>query len=294
MSAAMKNLLWVVCWMSGMLWAQDAPRQIWDGGFLQKRPSAARSSRPRVQPPIEYKTTAPAEEQKRATQPVIGMTLWKLRVAEAHDDNTPRLLLQDSSSDVPPRQFVPERIDLSQPLHDGERVRVSIESPRAGFLYVIDRERYSDGSVGDPVLIFPARNFSFGVNDVEPGRVVEIPPQDSRIPALKVNRSSERHVGEELLIVVTKDRIPDLTIEDRETKLAPELVSRWEKDWGVTPMRLDLSSTTHSAWTSLERDAGERRYLLTQDDPMPATIFSVSPAEDKPLLLHIPLRVQNR
>ena len=48
-------------------------------------------------------------------------------------------------------------------------MRVAIELPQEGFLYVVDRERYRDGTSGDPYLIFPVQNLNHGDNKGEPG-----------------------------------------------------------------------------------------------------------------------------
>ena len=50
-----------------------------------------------------------------------------------------------------------QRIDPDNtPLRDGDRMRLSIEAPWDGYLYVLNREQYADGSTSDPYLIFPA------------------------------------------------------------------------------------------------------------------------------------------
>ena len=54
---------------------------------------------------------------------------------------------------------------------------MSIESPRSGFLYVIDREQYADGSTSDPYLIFPTQKIHAGNNAVSPGKVIELERQ---------------------------------------------------------------------------------------------------------------------
>jgi hypothetical protein len=51
--------------------------------------------------------------------------------------------------DARPTEWTPQRIEADTPLKVGERVRLSIESPRTGYLYVIDREQYADGSYGE-------------------------------------------------------------------------------------------------------------------------------------------------
>ena len=61
--------------------------------------------------------------------------------------------MQDAASG----ELTAERIDTGAPLALGDRVRLTIESPNGGFLYVIDREVYDDGTTSDPYLIFRPR-----------------------------------------------------------------------------------------------------------------------------------------
>jgi hypothetical protein len=43
-----------------------------------------------------------------------------------------------------------------------------------GYLYVIDREQYEDGTLGEPVQIFPTTRTRGGDNSVKPGSLIEI------------------------------------------------------------------------------------------------------------------------
>ena len=81
----------------------------------------------------------------------IGITIWRLRPSRANDENA-RVLVLDGLKQT---QYTPERIEANTPLNIGDRVRITVESPRLGFLYIVDREQYADGSLGEPVLIFP-------------------------------------------------------------------------------------------------------------------------------------------
>src|SRR5437867_180490 len=78
----------------------------------------------------------------------------------------------DDGSEV---EWTPERIEEDTPLNPGDKVRLSIESlSRAGYLYVIDRAQYADGTLGEPLLIFPTLRTS-NKNRVKPGRLIYIP-----------------------------------------------------------------------------------------------------------------------
>jgi len=53
---------------------------------------------------------------------------------------------EDSAS----KQWTPERISPDTKLAQGDKLRISVEGARKGYLYVIDREQYADGSLGEP------------------------------------------------------------------------------------------------------------------------------------------------
>jgi hypothetical protein len=64
--------------------------------------------------------------------------LWRLRRAEAEDNKEARLLEHRPSKSA---EWSAERLEADTRIREGERVRVSIESPSTGYLYVIDREQ---------------------------------------------------------------------------------------------------------------------------------------------------------
>lgn len=57
-----------------------------------------------------------------------------------------------------------ERVDTNESYTDGDTIRLTIESPLRGYLYIVDQEQYADGSYGPAMLVFPTlknrtRNF---------------------------------------------------------------------------------------------------------------------------------------
>lgn len=99
------------------------------------------------------KSPAAPPQQLDAEDPgdsLVGITVWRLRPSLPEDDKDMRISSLDGGGDL-----TPERIEAETPLREGEKVRVSIEAARSGYLYVIDREQYADGSFGTPYLIFP-------------------------------------------------------------------------------------------------------------------------------------------
>ena len=276
------------CLAGVALGAQDGTRQIWDSGFKQQRPT-----KPAPAPPSDSSRPGRAAppQTARATR-IIGFTLWRLR-APRTAENAPRLLVQDTGVALP-TEFVADRLQSNAALRVGDRVRLGIEVSSQGFLYVINRERYTDGTRGRPRLMFPTRNLRGGDNRIEPGRLIEIPGQSDRIPALVVQRNDARYLGEELLIVVTPRPIDDLTIGEKETPLDAARVAQWERDWSRPAQQVNVAAevTTADRWTTAEQAAGRSERLLTQDDPLPASLFEMALGRDGGVLVHVPLAVE--
>ncbi|HEY7546302.1 MAG TPA: DUF4384 domain-containing protein, partial [Blastocatellia bacterium] len=203
------------------------------------------------------------------------------------DSKDSRLLLQDEESgkDV---EWTPERVEAETIFTAGDRVRLSIEAPRDGYLYVIDREQYTDGTLSDPYLIFPTLRIRGGNNSVKAGKVIELP--DKSVFRLKPMRADYR--GEVLTILVTAEPIAELKVEPDIIKLDAQQVERWEKQWIVPVERFELVGGAGKAYTKAEKEAGlEGTRLLTQEDELPQTLYRVIPKPGSPILISLPLRI---
>jgi hypothetical protein len=190
-----------------------------------------------------------------------------------------------------PVEYVPERIRLDQLLHVGDRIRLGIESPREGYLYVVDRERYRDGARGAPYLLFPIEMMNNGDNRVSPGRLIELPGRADPTPALRVDRRDERHIGEELLLIFSSTRLPGIQAGPRVQRLPEDLVTAWEREFAPVSVRLELVDSG-GEWTAAEQSAGSAKRLLTPEDPMPQSIFVTTGNRDRPVMVRVPLEVQ--
>lgn len=224
----------------------------------------------------------------------IGITVWRLRRASARsqgDSQGARILAHDAAGedDV---EYTPERIEAETPVAEGERVRISIETPRTGYLYVIDREQYADGSFGDPYLIFPTTRTRGGDNRVAAGQVVELPAQTDTPPYFTLRRSRPEQTSESLTVIVTTEPLPDIRIGRSPLKLTAAQVEGWIKAWSAPFERLELNDGAGQAYTAAEQAAGvNTSRQLTQDEPLPQTIYRIAALPGKPLLITLPLRI---
>lgn len=191
-------------------------------------------------------------------------------------------------------EWTPERIEADTPLNIGDRVRLTIESPRPGFLYIIDREQYADGSFGEPMLIFPTTQTRGGDNRVSPGKLIDIPAQEDQYSYFTAQPGGPRRdqVAEVLTIILVSQALP-LQISNQPLKLSDTQVNGWEKLWGGTAERLELVGGAGRTWTNEEKLAGaEKGRQLTQGGPPPQTVYRVAKKAGGPLLVTVPLKYQ--
>jgi len=276
----------------------DTTRKLWDTGFMKKRPASTTPKKPTTNTPPKYRRVTPplsASASELAGDAMIGVTIWRLRPAKPTDEARILVYKKDAKQ---PSEWTPERVEADTPLAKGQRVRLSIEVPRTGFLYVIDREQYADGSLSEPYLVYPILGSRNGDNAVTAGRVIEIPPQDDdrsysyfELEPLARGNQPEQ-VGEVLTVLVTPQKLSDLKIGQEPLALSKEQVASWEKKWGAQVERIEMVGGAGKAYTSAEKAAGSNpSQRLTADDPPPQTIFHIAAKPGDPLLVNVPLRI---
>src|ERR1041385_6869406 len=261
---------------------EDATRKLWDTAFIAPSSSKKTTTRRRVY----HNATPDVPVNNVAPETVVGVTLWRLRPANRSDSGE-RLIVHDDNATS---EWLPERISATTRLVQGDKLRISVETVRAGYLYVIDREQYADGTLGEPYLIFPTTRTSGGNNEVSVGRLLEIPAQDDSPPFFTMKKSRPDHVAEVLSVLVTPTPLDQVQITDKALKLMDSQVASWEKAWGAGVGHLEMS-TTGQTWTKEEKDATTR--ALTASAPAPQLLFyrpSLKPTEP----MFVKLRLQYR
>ena len=288
-----KLMVWMMTlWVSGMLTAtaqqprdDEATRHLWDTAFIDQGNKAAtkrptRRSYRIVTPHVPVVGVAPDS--------VIGVTLWRLRPSRKTDTGE-RIITHDGPESM---QWLPERVSSTGRLSEGDRIRISIEAARIGYLYVVDQEQYADGSKGEPYLIFPTTRTRGGDKSVKPGRIVEIPAQDDAPPYFTLKRTRADHVGENVIVLVTPTPIESLTISDKAQRLSAETLAAWEKSWGTQTGRLEMTNGVGQSWTKQEREAGaDGTRSMTEAEPAPQTVFYRPGVGSKdPVLINVQLQ----
>ena len=196
----------------------------------------------------------------------VGVTLWK--VERVNDGR--------STAEVA------RRVEAGTQFHEGDLLRLSIESPRTGYLYVVDRDWLTDGSSGETKLIFPLRGDD---NRLEAGKLIDIPAEhDSPFKTTpKPNQA-----GEMLTIIVTKTPLL-LPLSTHELPVPNPQLAEWERKWSGMTERFEMIDGVGQARTNEERQAASPRGTrqLTRDDPSPQTIYFLTPRSGDGLLFNL-------
>jgi hypothetical protein len=262
-------------------------RQIIPEEFVKSRPakSTAPSAKRASYRPATAKTAPPSSKAADTMQ--LGLTIWRLRPSSAADAGARIVVHHEGETE----EWTPERVEANTPMRMGERIRLSFESPQTGYLYVIDREQYADGSLGEPILIFPTTRTRGGDNQVAPGRIIEIPGQEDRPNYFTLRQSRADQTGELLIVIVTPQPIEGIAIGAKPLPLSNQQVAQWEKQWGALTERFEMAGGAGKTWTKAEQEAGANATRqLTQDDPGPQTIYRVAVKPGSPLLVKVGLR----
>jgi hypothetical protein len=224
----------------------------------------------------------------------IGFTLWKFTPVSDSDD--PKILKEPGPGG---EGLVAARRMLSDStLEIGDVVRIGIESgSHPGHLYVINREKYSDGTFGKARLLFPTLAFLRGRNQVQPGLLMFFPQAPSFFEV--TSDTPARQNAEEIIVIVAPTEIVDpgrLTLGHLE--LTDAEVNGWIKKWGVETARLELEGGAGEPMTVAEKAAGDQqkslslRPSLTATDAVPQTLYRMRIKKGDPVLARIELLIK--
>jgi hypothetical protein len=303
--------------------AQGQTRSITSDDFAGKRPTSAAlptvgggraGSMRRRRPAYNYArkgTTPKWKGRKGATSPRpaagakpkfvdIGVTLWKLRPPQPTDKG---VLFQVKLPDGGTAAWSAERVDPDTGLRANDLVRLAVESPAEGYLYVINSEIASDGTLGDPILIFPE---SLDENNtVVPGMLVDIPDQREQWPYFRLSPNSGNYGGEGIAVLLSSTPLAfKLDSKGKIENLDDILADGIESDSEIfkRPASVDAvyskaeaESACGNANRQMKRDkpddkpCGDDLRKMTRDEPLPQTIYRIKSVAGKPAVAFIRL-----
>jgi hypothetical protein len=249
---------------------EDQPRRIWAEAFTktekkvtvaQKKPSTPAIKRTKKR---EYKVATPQiVADSVLPETVVGITIWRYRPAREGE-----LGIQIGND-----RLVAERVEGNTILSKGEKVRLSIEAARDGYLYVINREQYADGTTGDPYLIYPTSRLTGGENRTTVGRVFSIPAHADQPPYFTLTPGRPDQIAELISVLVTPEPIAGVKISEQVSQLSSTQVADWEHKWGKSVGRLEMQGGAGEPITPIEQEAGTGARLLKHTDPSPQTLY---------------------
>jgi hypothetical protein len=215
-------------------------RQVWNDIWLSRRP-----------PGTKAVVATPSAVSNDAC---VGITLWRLLLSLGLNHPDVRERIDDSALD-----WTPVRVAAGTPLEEGEKLRISVEATCPGYLYVLRRAVFADGTKGKPSLLYPAAGSG---NQLAPGVVMQIPARSY----FKLTRDRADQVNETLILVILPQPISD--------PLNTEKIAGWEERRRAPVLVLDETGQIGKPITRAELEAGrDRSKVLTQDDPLPQTMF---------------------
>lgn len=297
------SLALFACASSTMAQDQDTERRFWPPNY---RPQAAKTATPTAKP--GYKRSSPALPKNAIPtaverNSVVGITIWRLKPYEDIASNKPKdqdiarilVVRKGKKSDM-----AAERVEASTAFTTGQMLRLSIEVPRSGYLYIVDREQYADGTVSAPYLVFPL-NPALDDNKVAAGRVIEIPGGEEpffEVQPLKQD-NPKLQTAELLTVLISPTALTDLPKATRDdegnyqpVELPQAEVEKWERLWGAQVEQLELEGGAGQTYTRSEQAAGtDKRKRLNANDPPPQTLFRVAAKPGKPLMVKLPLKI---
>lgn len=280
-------------------WNPTPPQKTAAANTAPPAPKPKRGTRPprRITHTAQHpKKTAPVDLTHAPTATGdfldIGVTVWRLRPSKKAEAAVSFLTADDLAERV-----TPVRLSGTDPVQLGDRLRFSIESPLTGYLYVINRTQYEDGTVGEPSMIFPTTRMHGGDNRVAPGRLVYIPALEDSPSYFRVTADAAEgraNAGEIINIIISPKPIPELAAISRDkVRISSDMLAKWTSTWGdvARQQQLELVGGEGQPATVAEHEAGESgsSRSLTQDEPFPQNIYRVPSNPNGPSMVTVQL-----
>jgi hypothetical protein len=245
--------------------------------------------RKRTNKPITFRTLkpfrrTPAPPGTRQSQ--VGITIWLVDSG------------QSKGIEQVGEEQVIERLDTNAAYAAGDTIRVRIESPTGGYLYIVDQEQYADGTYGPAVLDFPTLKLRKGNNVIRAWEPIDIPayPAVWGFKPRKLNEGETRktQVAEVLTIIISPRVLVDpVRISENELALGKGEFEGWRAKWQTAIQQFDLENAAGQAGrTKGIEQLGEE--ADAKDALGPQTIYRVAVKRGNPVWITVPLRFRTR
>ncbi|MGB7923835.1 MAG: DUF4384 domain-containing protein [Pyrinomonadaceae bacterium] len=179
------------------------------------------------------------------------------------------LYMRDSNGDA-------MRVDPDRSFRTGDRVRISMETNTDAYIYI-----FNSTDNGDPVMIYPDAQLDDAGNYIEAHVPTEIPSSTAAEERLRWFTFDDKPGIEHVYIVVTREPLPGIPIEDDLVSYCRTNSCPWRPApnvWAQVRAALNgrvqivKAKTYGQTQTSTERDATTRGLGLDQSAPPPSVI----------------------
>ena len=192
-------------------------------------------------------------------------------------------------------RLTPERVDSEAQFSDGEKLRVSIEAPFESYVYILNQERYANGTLSDPFLIYPGRSDIRVNKRAGPGRLVYLPEEPDYFEIFTLNPGGKKKSGEMFTIVLSSGLVaalPPLEGTEDTREIDQVLFNRLQHDLGGAVWKFKQIGGARRNITRVEKRAGPKGGELLDDvDPQPETIYHVARRADGIVLFQIAIKM---
>ncbi|MBI4851682.1 MAG: hypothetical protein HY819_07795 [Acidobacteria bacterium] len=278
-------------------YAQYLPKK-----YANKRPKKKKITPKQVKLPV-YKYKVDNNQELTVFEGTeIGVTIWRLREVTTAEkvnskvvENT-RILkrVKGQSSEVVTR-VIPERISSNTELIDGDIIRLAIEVPTEGYVYIISQELYINGKYSDPYLVFPSRRDLGKTDRISSGKLLFLPSDEDHFEISSLKETSTKIVEEVFTIVVSQEPLRELLPleSDEPRKLSLGDFEQWKKMWGGEVFKFEQETTAKLAITQVEKASSSSGSLsLSDTDLLPQTIYHVANGKEKALLFTTGIKIK--
>ncbi len=231
----------------------------------------------------------------------VGVTFWRLREMRKADDpaavEATRIVKRINGKPIEFDKATAVRAHSTTTWSDGEKFRLSIEVPFECFVYILDQERYADGTLSDPYLVFPAKKDLPRNAKAISGKLVYFPNQRDCFEISSLAESGRAKVAEVFAILLSPtmiEELPPLPDEAENRRVDPGLFERLQSVLRARTWRFENIGALGTSITGVEKKAGTAdAEVLTGDDPEPQTVYHVARQHGDSLLITVPVKIKN-
>lgn len=300
-------MLFFGCVEASVCRAQDLEKSILSEDFIVKKRPARKISRPKPALPPSPQTKkrtyklvrrlkTPRRPAPQYQEAMLGLTVWKMRPASEKDE-VKELMEEAAGCKVTQPEYTWARNESETPLEVCDLIRLSVESlSHSGYLYVVDRELYGDGTYGAPKLVYPTLLSAGASNPISPGDSIFVPESGAKF-RVKAEQNEKTQVAEVLTVIISPKQLFERSaLKTKAINLPPQQFADWLKRWEVETVLLEQEDGAGEPITQIEQTASEAAKGLTEEsslsqtDPAPQSIFRALIKKGDPFLVNVFLK----